>query len=207
MNAIIVILSKEDSPGLVKTRLGATIGLDRAAKVHRILCFHTLSVALSSDLPVYVSLAGNTSGHFANEITATGAKVIEQPNGDLGHKIYSAMQLGERVIVLGTDTPNIQTASLLEAAAATEIILGPTSDGGYWLIAGNKPPASIFKNIPWSTSSVLQKSIEEIKRHDLQYRLISTLNDVDHYEDLHTILSDPSTPPALKEHLKPYARS
>ncbi len=203
----IIFLTKEPKAGKVKTRLATDIGAEAAAKVHEILALHCVEVALSCNVPVIVSFQGNLQSDFAYKLRDIGCHLIAQQQGDLGVKIHSAFSLAERVVVLGTDTPNIKKIELLQALKATDITIGPSKDGGYWLIAGTNPPREIFENIPWSTDQVLQKTQTQLQYKYLTHQYLSMKQDIDYLADLFSFLSLPSPYPYLQERLKSYARS
>lgn len=203
----IVFLTKEPKAGKVKTRLAEDIGEENAMKVHEILVFHCVEVALSSNVPVVVALQGDLDSFFAKKLREIGCILIPQKQGDLGEKIYAVFSIAQQVAVLGTDTPNIQREELLESLHATKITIGPAKDGGYWLIAGSNPPREIFENIPWSTDQVLQKTQIQLQYKDLTCQYLSMKQDIDYFKDLHSFLTLPSPYPSLQERLKPYARS
>ena len=203
----IVFLTKEPEAGKVKTRLGAEIGEQNAAEVHEILVLHCVEVALSCEAPVVVALQGNLQGKFAQKLQMMGCIVIEQAKGDLGDKIYSAFSVAQRVLVLGTDTPNIIQEELLQALQGEHITIGPSEDGGFWLIGGSNPPKQIFENIPWSTDQVLQKTQIQLEYRMLTCQYLSVLSDIDYFIDLVSFLSLPSPYPSLQERLKYYARN
>jgi len=203
----IVFLTKEPNLGQVKTRLAAEIGEENATKVHEILVFHCIEVALSSGFPVVVSLQGNLQGCFAEKLRDMGCQIRRQHQGDLGDKIYTAFSIAQHVLVLGTDTPNITKEELILAFQSQSITIGPSEDGGYWLIGGSNPPREIFENIPWSTDQVLQKTKIRLQYKNLTCQYLLPRSDIDYLRDLTSFLSLPSPYPSLQERLKHYARS
>ena len=205
MKQAIVLLTKDAVPGIVKTRLASSIGPQKACMVHELLTLHCIKVAISTNIPVVVSFLGDPNSSFARKIKKWNISLIQQPLGSLGHKIHSGLQIAQRTIVLGTDTPNISSELLLRALHSSTITIGPSFDGGYWLYAGNHPPLCLFESIPWSTASVLEKSIAQIEHLNLQYSLLPYRRDIDTHHDLLTLLSTPNISPSLKEQLKYYA--
>ena len=205
---MVTILLKDAVHGNVMTRLGKTIGYKAATEVHRILTFHTVKVAVASGLKVSLSFAGDTKGSFAQELQKNyPISIIRQRNGNLGQKIHQALQISERSIAIGIDCPGVTIEDLQTAATASNVIFGPSYDGGYWLIGANNPAIELFADVPWSTPSVLQKSINNCKKLSLDYGFLPTRYDIDTYNDLHRLLADPTLPSSLKQRLYPYARN
>jgi glycosyltransferase A (GT-A) superfamily protein (DUF2064 family) len=90
------------------------------------------------------------------------------------------------IIVIGSDSPQISRAIILEAQRAletTDVVLGPAEDGGYYLI-GMHQPHDVFSGIPMSTEVVLQRTIEKAEKQQLSVYLLEPLFDVDEQPDL-----------------------
>ena len=203
----IVFLTKTPVSGKVKTRLAKDIGKNNATAIHEILVFHSLNIALSCQVPVFVALKGDPDSVFAQKIRALGVNVVPQISGDLGQKMHAVFPIAQRVVILGTDIPNIEKEELLEALNHSTITIGPASDGGYWLIAGNSPPKSIFENIPWSTDKVLQRTQNQLQYLNLSCQYLPTRQDIDYITDLNDFVYNPSPYPSLQTKLRRYARS
>jgi rSAM/selenodomain-associated transferase 1 len=203
----IVFLTKEPIAGKVKTRLAKDIGEKNAKDLHELLVFHCLKIALSCNIPVFVSLKGHLQSLFAQRIKDIGCQLLPQVSGDLGQKMHDVFSLAQRVVILGTDTPNIQREELLTALESTEIMIGPAKDGGYWLIAGNTPPKGLFENIPWSTDKVLQKTQTQLEYLSLSCQYLTMRQDIDYLTDLNAFISNPSPYPSLQKKLRCYARN
>ena len=152
----LAIFARAPILGQVKTRLAADIGEHEALAAYRELVTLTLT-----------TLAPGT-GMFAPEIWVAGESadveewrarfpVFVQPPGDLGTRMAVAFEAGVTALV-GCDIPPL-TASYVEDALAAladaDLVLGPTEDGGYCLIAMQAPHPEVFADIPWSTTDVL----------------------------------------------------
>lgn len=198
----VVVFLKEPVAGRVKTRLAADIGDEAALRVYRALAEETVgalrggpwSVELHVDPPAPESLANVRAwlGH--------GLEVRPQRQGDLGVRMAGALEeclerFG-RVCIVGSDIPGITRDGLLEAFAALEehdVVYGPASDGGYWLVGVGRgvPPAAreaLFRDMEWSTETVLTQSLERAGRAGLSVGLLPEKTDVD---------TLPDVPPAL----------
>lgn len=178
----LAIFARAPVPGRVKTRLARSVGEEAALAAYRELLALTLH-----------RLAPGT-GRFAAEIWIDGERstlaswrgfrIVEQPNGDLGERMAAAFEDGVSALV-GTDIP-LMTADYVERAldalARSDLVLGPTEDGGYCLVAMDSPQERIFEGIPWSSPQVLTATLAAAK--GLSVELLEPLWDVDDATDL-----------------------
>lgn len=179
----LAIFARAPRRGRVKTRLARDVGEDAAFAAYQELLAATLN-----------ELAPGR-GRFAPEIWVEGDApevdqwrrrfpVLRQPNGDLGARMAAAFDQGVRVLV-GCDIPPL-TARHVDAAlgllADADVVLGPTEDGGYCLIAMNAPQAALFEAIPWGTERVLAATLAAAGASVV--RLLPALWDVDDGADL-----------------------
>ena len=124
---------------------------------------------------------------------APGVEVIAQSSGSLGARMASAMRGffdrgAAAVTLVGSDLPDLQPHVLLDAFAALEadpaaVVLGPATDGGYYLIASRSVPP-VFDGIDWGTAAVLQQTIEAAAGRGCRVRLLEPMDDVDSPETL-----------------------
>lgn len=93
----------------------------------------------------------------------------------------------DRICLIGSDLPEI-SADLIDQAFKSltfmDTVIGPSSDGGYYLIGLKKQAEGLFDSIDWSTEKVLEQTLEKLTRKKESYFLLETKNDVDTYEDL-----------------------
>lgn len=183
MNSTVVIMAKRPEWGRVKTRLASTIGNDRALMLYRFLLQHTLNCAEGLDAAVYWTGDG--------PIPENGFRCCEQSEGDLGHRMLEAIRQEQNdrsgVVVIGTDCPGLDRRVLLQAMQLLErhdVVLGPTLDGGYYLIAMRHPIEALFKNMPWSTDRVFELALNRCRALGLAVATLPKLSDVDTEEDM-----------------------
>ena len=201
----IVILAKNTSIGSVKTRLGKSIGMENAARVHESLVLHTVHTALESQIPVAVSLFENHPTALLHELLQLPVRLFPQCTGTLQQKIYQAMQQADRVIAVGVDCPLMTATDLQNAASVEGLIFGVAEDGGYWLVAANSPPQRMFAAIDWSSNRVLHQSLRNAKLLNHWPKLFPTRYDIDTLRDLQRLLFDPLCPPSIKKRFQVYA--
>lgn len=196
-NALIVFV-KNPIWGKVKTRLAATIGHEKALSVYQKLLKHTFSVAenVHSDLIIFYS------DFLGDDVFSSPYKVKKyiQTGNNLGEKMKNAFnqvfQLGySSIIIIGSDCPKLSPQHITQAFSIlknNDFVFGPADDGGYYLMGSNLFFSPVFENKPWSTSSVLSQTLNDLQQAQLAFELIEKLNDIDNYEDLKAFYNDPS---------------
>lgn len=181
----LVLFTRYPVAGQAKTRLVPAIGPSAAAEVHRKLTERTIGLLLQSKHPVEVHYTGGGLDQFENWL---GQEIhyVEQPEGDLSAKLLAAIDPAP-VIFFGSDTPDLEAKHIEAAVKALrdhDVTVGPAEDGGYYLIGMRQSFPSLFKNIPWSTETVLEETLDKIYQNDLSVRLLETLSDCDRPDDL-----------------------
>lgn len=191
MKCSLVVFARPPATGRVKTRLAAGVGAVAAAEVYRALLAHTLKIAARSGVDVVVSIAETADRAWMKGV---GAPVEIQCAGDLGQRMGASFrrrfELGsERVVVIGSDNPCLRTDHIdaaFRALDAAPVVLGPATDGGYWLVAvphGGRLPAGLFEGVRWSGPHALTDTEATLGRLG-PARLAAVLSDVDNAVDL-----------------------
>ena len=193
MRDAIIIFAKNPVKGKVKTRLAADIGEDQALSAYRQLMAYTEKIISSLTINRYI--------YFSDQIEAKGIwsdkryqKKI-QCRGHLGKRMSKAMEeqlkTHQKVLLIGTDCPLLTVDIIkqaLECLDRADLVIGPSEDGGYYLIGSKKPHREdVFKNIDWSTGHVLQQTIANAVKKQLSYSLLPLLYDIDTVEDWNRI--------------------
>ena len=98
------------------------------------------------------------------------------------------------MLCIGGDCPGLMRTHLAAAAGAltagTDLVLGPTLDGGYYLIGLARPQPELFEDIPWSHADTLKATLRQAERRHLKWQLLDALYDVDEATDLERALKD-----------------
>ncbi len=171
--------------GRVKTRLAAEVGDDVALHVYEQLVSITLRVVCSGSWTPTLAVDGDPA-----TLPQHTAAVIRQRGDDLGDRILCALHDAadaERTVVLGTDAPLVTPSMIDEAFAAldaADVVLGPATDGGYWLIGFSAVLPELFRDMPWSTDRVLDVTQERCAALGLRVATVATLSDIDTAADL-----------------------
>ena len=190
----LAIMAKAPRVGAVKTRLCPPLRAPEAAELAR--CFLLDAVhrvrMVAGARPILGYAPVEAQGQF--EEVAPGFALVPQHDGDLGerqlHLIDDVLRLGlQAALVIGTDSPTLPRECLDEAvglvmAPDVDVVLGPTVDGGYYLIGMRAPHAALFEHMSWSTSMVLGRTLDRAQRHGLRVACLPTWFDVDTGADL-----------------------
>ena len=192
MKALILFL-KYPETGKVKTRLGAEVGFELAAELYRLFIQKTFELGHNSSAQkVFVAFEpADREAEFC-EFIPKKFSVFPQEGKNLGERMLNAFQYAfvrgyKNVAILGSDSPTLPLEKIddaFEKLGKSDLVLGPAEDGGYYLIGLNQAHPGLFENIEWSSSSVMQTTIERAEKLRLQYKLLSVWYDVDTRETL-----------------------
>ena len=193
----IVIFAKAPIPGRAKTRLIPALGEAGAARLaHRMLAA-TVAEAVSAGLGIPELCATPHPGDAQwKGLLPTGVRVSDQGEGDLGERLASAARRvildGERVLLIGTDCPDLEATRLRAAASLLEhhdAVIYPAFDGGFVLLGLRRYDPSVFRGVPWSTDSVAQDTKVRISALGWSLYVGDTLQDIDEPADLDRAIS------------------
>ncbi|MBF2027495.1 MAG: TIGR04282 family arsenosugar biosynthesis glycosyltransferase [Oscillatoriales cyanobacterium C42_A2020_001] len=195
MQQQLIVFTRYPEPGNAKTRLIPALGEEGAAMLSRQMTEHTLrqvrSLQQQLSIAVEIRFAGGTIERMQQWLGQDWT-YTPQGEGDLGDRLTRSLQTAfaggiQQAIVIGTDCPELDSQQLREAFQALEqspLVLGPANDGGYYLIGMNRFIPELFANIAWSTSTVLQQTLEIAKTLKIAIAQLPMLSDVDYPEDL-----------------------
>ncbi len=186
------LFAKYWEPGRVKTRLAATIGNLAASRVYRAFVTSlVIRFRKVADERIFVFSPMDRQREFAKTIL-TDWHLVPQSSGDLGARMKhffsdSLRRADDRVVLIGSDSPTLPAGVIddaFEALRHSPVVLGPTNDGGYYLVgaAGTVPP--IFDDVRWSTTSVWQQTVDRLLEHDTPFVELPSWYDVDELDDL-----------------------
>lgn len=183
----LIIFVKNPIPGQVKTRIARTVGDAKAVTVYQHLLRYTQQLIQSfSGQPVVYY------GDFVNPDDGwnTYDKQL-QTSGDLGERMANAFQEqfaagATKVVIIGSDCLTITPDHLTRAFAAldtADIVIGPATDGGYYLLGMKRVQPFLFQDMPWSQPELRQLTELAILQHGLTFAPLETLNDIDEWSD------------------------
>jgi len=189
MTPALAVFLKAPRLGTVKTRLAAEIGERQALRLYRVLAHRTLAEVRAAGLEATVWFTPTDAAIEMRRWLGEGWDLRPQASGDLGTRLAAAAHAvppGRGWLAIGADCPRLDAALLREAAAVVareEIVLGPSRDGGYYLLGGPTPLPDIFSAMPWSTSRLLGETRARLLRAKAPWHELITLRDVDTAED------------------------
>lgn len=192
VTAIILLFLKYPEPGRVKTRLAATIGAAAAAGAYRRMVAHVCSQLNDlPDAPIAVFYDPPEDRQriidWISPLLNRRFRLAPQVAGNLGDRLADAFatvfdQGASRAIVIGTDCVELDTETLGEAMTALDhsrCVIGPTTDGGYYLMGLRRPMSELFANISWSTSETLAQTLDCARSAGIDVTMLPPMHDVD----------------------------
>ena len=192
------LFAKYWEAGKVKTRLAATVGPEKAAGIYCHFVETLLARLDACDAQKCLSYAPPTREKEFRKVAPNGWGLDPQAEGDLGDRMraFFSRRFDEgfhRVVLLGSDSPQLPLDSIQQAfqlLRKNDVVLGPTEDGGYWLIGAAGGVPEIFDAIPWSTPLVWQSTLDALQAAGHSYGVLPVCYDVDERDNLQRLLSD-----------------
>jgi len=192
--------------GRCKTRLSKDIGKINSAKVQSVMTNHTISVAKSlqkiKPIDISIAISGLGKKNCRKWSEELGIKKFNlQGKGCLGEKMKRQIIINRKfciqnkiknIIFIGTDLPDLCHLDILNTIRElnqNDLILGPSNDGGYWLIGLSDKIISKylhlpFINIKWGKENVLQTTIDNFASTNLKYKFLEKKIDIDTIIDI-----------------------
>lgn len=192
---VLLLFTKRPEPGRAKTRLIPALGAERAADVHARLARHAADVVRGVDahgLRRVACVAPDAWCADAPSLLGPGLEVWPQGDGDLGARMSRAFDRAfdegaARVVVVGSDCPDLQPELIEQAFAALRIhdaCFGPAADGGYYLLGLARPLPSVFEGVPWSDPATGRETLARLQSERAWVHRLVELRDVDSPADL-----------------------
>jgi len=194
----LILFAKIPKPGQVKTRLLPDLSPEQASRIYRAFILDTLgSTALLKGVKRILACDPTRRDPFFKALAKRfGLTLIDQVGGDLGARMRNALvevhrQGFDPAVLIGMDLPTLPTDHIQEAfrqlknhSQGPSIVLGPSADGGYYLIGCSGLVPRIFNEIDWSTERVLTQTLARIEDNHLNAALLPFWYDVDTLQDL-----------------------
>ena len=188
MRPLLIVMVKEPRPGRVKTRLGRQIGMVPAAWWFRHQCRALLRQVVDPRWRVALAVAPDAEG-LASRVWPAQIARLSQGRGDLGARMGRLLKRagpGTPVVIVGADIPGLRRrhiAAAFRKLGAADAVIGPATDGGYWLIGlRHVPPPGLFAGVRWSSAHARADTLATLR--GLRIAEAATLADVDEAADL-----------------------
>lgn len=197
MSTAIVLMSRAPIPGRTKTRLLPHLTANEAALMHRAFLKDMTGMLLGLkelkyDISFYLAYTPQGKESLFQGLIPDEFMLFVQEGNDLGEKMYNCLNYvskkHSKQLIIGSDLPTLQPGVVIDAINKLDekdIVIGPSIDGGYYLLGLKEPLPFLFDKILWGESDVLKSTIDAIEEnHGLSYGLVESWWDVDTYSDL-----------------------
>ena len=186
------VLAKYWQPGKTKTRLAASIGDSAAAMLSHLFLIATLRRVDTFSGRRVLAYSPEERSEAFRQLVDQDWQLKPQSDGDLGQRMSAYFQDAfaggaDRVVLIGSDSPSLPVRRFEDAFHALDVhdlVLGPSEDGGYYLIGMRRYIPEVFESIDWSTGQVYEQTVNVAVGHCIDYASLPTWYDVDVYEDL-----------------------
>ena len=184
----VIIFIKNPSLGKVKTRLAKEVRDQEALNIYKALLTYTRQVSKEVRALRFLFYADyiNEQDEWSNQKFIKGL----QDQGDLGDRITEAFRITleqcEKAVIIGSDCPQIKASHVeaaFEALNKKDVVIGPTIDGGYYLLGMKKLHLPLIEDIPWSSGQEFEVTLKRALKNHLTIEVLEALADVDYKED------------------------
>lgn len=185
--SLLLVFAKNPTLGKVKTRLAKSIGKEKALEIYKALLKKTASVLeeLEVDIHLYYSDYIEKDDLFSSLAIQKKRQIGEQLGERMSNAFRESLVAYDKAVIIGTDLWTLESQDVTNAFKALEhntAVIGPSADGGYYLLGITEFLPQIFLNKQWGTSSVLPNTLKDLK--SIKHHLLTEKNDVDTFLDL-----------------------
>ena len=201
----IIFFVKAPQHSKVKTRLAAAIGQEKALNIYILLLKHSWKVLKNTAIEILVAYTPPGNLPLMQKLLGADCSYLPQKGYDIGSRMANAFQqvfenVTERSLLIGSDLPCLDEETItkaFDALANHEVVLGPSSDGGYYLIGFQKKSftKNVFDEIAWSSSRVYNQTVSRIKELNLSLFVLPIMHDIDTLGDLKTYIGSEGNSP------------
>jgi rSAM/selenodomain-associated transferase 1 len=192
----LVFMAKWPEPGRVKTRLSPPLTPTDAAALARCFLLDTLNSAAGVDADLWLAFAPFSDAARFRTLAGPHVGLIPAEAPDLGGALAeaqrAALALGyRRVALVGADLPHlpaVRYGEAFDALAGADVAIGPSADGGYYLLAAARTTPHLFERVAWSTAAVFRQTLDRAAESGLRIATIEPCDDVDTADDLSWLL-------------------
>ena len=191
----IILFARDPVAGEVKTRLAPFLNQDLILELYtRFLSDSVEKICKVTTADPFIGVyPADSSGYFSrvSKSLEHPPEVFLQEGEDLGEKMFNAFQARfdegyEHVAIIGSDSPSLPVAYIEQALnSEKDIVIGPSTDGGYYLIGMYRKPVNVFADgMDWGSEKVLRQTLDRVKKYGSSLELLPPWYDVDRAEDL-----------------------
>jgi uncharacterized protein len=191
-DCVLVIMAKAARPGAVKTRLASALPPEAITGLYRCLLEDTLALAKSMDRVETAMMSPAGDAEDLRRVAGDGIEVVAQAGEGLGPGLTSvfehfAAEGRRRIVAFNSDSPHLPSTTLrdaFEALRTCDVVVGPTDDGGYYLVGATAAHPGLFTNSGMGTASALDTLLARARALGLSVRLMGEFYDIDVPADL-----------------------
>ena len=183
-----LLMAKRPVPGRVKTRLQPFLSETESAGLAESMLRDTVALGLSIGVDCTIGFDPPSEEDYFRQFE--GVRLAPQPEGDLGERMSGVFETAPDSVsvMVGTDSPELSATDIRRAFQLLEsdadVVLGPTFDGGFYLVGFHAFERRLFEGVPWSTDSTLESTIRNAEALGLRVKQVSTRHDLDEPSDL-----------------------
>jgi uncharacterized protein len=199
----IAVMAKASTPGLTKTRLAPPLTYEEAAAFNtaflKDVAANIAAAAGEAEIAGYMAFGPPGSERFFRDNLPASLGLIEAWLPDFGDCLFGAidrmLRVHDAAVVLNSDSPTLPTSLLVEAARVLarpgdRVVIGPSTDGGYYLLGVKARHRGLFERISWSTEHVMWQTLERCTELGIEFHVLPAWYDVDDVDSLRLLRSE-----------------
>ena len=190
-NKAVILFARDLILGQVKTRLSSLFDDETILRLYTCFVEDSLEKIRQVDnADCFVGISPSNISGFFNGIEDSDTRLFIQQGKDLGDKMRQAFvdrfsDGYKKVVIIGSDSPSLPVSYINQALNSDkDLMLGPSTDGGYYLIAMTGKVSEVFDGIAWGTEQVLDETLNRVKKVGVSLELLPVWYDVDLPKDL-----------------------
>ncbi len=187
----LILFARDPILGKVKTRLSPFLADEVILKLYTCFLQDSLdNIRQVENVDHFVGVAPSSESGFFAGMPDSDTCLFVQEGENLGDKMRRAIQDRfaegyERVVIIGSDSPSLPASYIYRALGSDkDMVLGPSTDGGYYLIGMREKVVEVFNGVTWGTETVLRETFEHLEQNGASLELLPVWYDVDSPEDL-----------------------
>lgn len=188
----VILFAKDPVEGQVKTRLSSLLDAPSILKLYRHFLRDSVEkICAVANTDRFIGIASEPQTSYFEDVSKDqGIRLFVQKGKHLGERMRQAFddrfeEGYERVVIIGSDSPTLPVSYIEQALQSEkEVVIGPSTDGGYYLIGMRGKVTGIFECVDWGTERVLSETLHELKNQGAEAELLPVWYDVDLPEDL-----------------------
>ena len=188
----VILFARDPVEGRVKTRLSSLLDPPTLLKLYRHFLRDSIEKVCSiEDADHFIGISSSPETRYFDEVSRSHAvRLFVQKGGNLGERMRQAFadrfeEGYQRVVIIGSDSPTLPPVYIAQALRSNkDVVIGPSTDGGYYLVGMQGKVTDIFERVSWGTDSVLSETLNALKEQRAEAELLPVWYDVDLPEDL-----------------------